>query len=149
MSEILSGITRYLAAVYRDGARGENGEYDCWGLVRSARVELYGRKLLPICGGEYRYDPEGFTEHYKTQSRNMATVKEPQPGTIIASLKKSGRCVHVALVVHDINRTGMGLHVLDINPGKNARMIPLFRYLELNSHRVIKFHDDKSISQSA
>lgn len=139
-------IAKYLMASYRDGARGEDGEYDCWGLARAARVELYGRKLLPSRGGEYQHDPEGFTEHYKDQASQMVEIDTPVPGAMIAVLKKKVVCIHVALVVHDINKTGLGLHILDINPGRGARLLPLFRFLEEHTLRTIKYYDDPDLS---
>lgn len=142
-------IAKYLMASYRDGARGEGGEYDCWGMARAARVELYGRQLLDSRGGEYQHDPAGFTARYREQIAEMVEVEKPVPGSVIAVLKKKMICTHVALVVHDINGTGMGLHILDINPGRGARLIPLFRFLEENKLRTIKYYDDKSLSLQA
>jgi len=147
-------IERYLTAVYKDGARGEvvDGQvlYDCWGLARAARVDLYGRKLLASRGGEYQHDPEGFTAHYREQAAEMTEIPEPVPGCVVAVLRRrSGHCMHVGLVVHDINRTGLGLHVLEINPGQNARLIPLYRFREIYKLRVLKFYDDPDLSEQA
>ena len=142
-------IAKYLMASYRDGARGEDGEYDCWGMARAARVELYGRQLLDSRGGEYQHDPAGFTARYREQIAEMVEIENPVPGAVVAVLKKKLICMHVALVTHDINGTGMGLHILDINPGRGARLIPLFRFLEEHKLRTIKYYDDKSLSQSA
>lgn len=142
-------IAKYLMASYRDGARGEDGEYDCWGMARAARVELYGRQLLDSRGGEYQHDPSGFTARYREQIAEMVEIEKPVPGAVVAVLKKKLICTHVALVVHDINQTGMGLHILDINPGRGARLFPLFRFLEENKLRTIKYYDDKSLSKPA
>lgn len=147
-------IQRYLNARYRDGARGEIMDgveyFDCWGMTRAARVELYARQLLPSRGGEYQNDPDGFTAHYRSQVAEMVEVAEPVPGCVIAVLRRRlGICSHVALVTHDINRTGLGLHVLEINPGQNARLLPLYRFRELYSLRVLRFYDDPDLSESA
>lgn len=148
-------ISRYLTAVYKDGARGEPSEcgnelHDCWSLARSARVALYGRKMLSSRGGEYQNDPEGFTAHYREQIAEMTEMQEPVAGCVVAVLRKRlGICTHVGLVVHDINRTGQGLHVLEINPHQNARMIPLYRFRESYPLRVLKFYDDTGISEQA
>lgn len=139
-------IKKYLTAVYKDGARGEDGFYDCWGMVREARVELYGRKLLPSRGGEYQYDPQGFTKHYDEQKSEMVEITEPVPGSVIAVLRKKYICTHVALVLHDLHNTGTGLQVLEINPKQGPRLWPLYRFLEANKIRTIKYYDDKSIS---
>ena len=140
-------ITKYLTAVYKDGGRGELTDdgrliLDCWGLVRMARVELYGRNLLGSHGGEYRHDPIGFATHYKKHTDYMIEISDPIPGCIIAVLHKKYICKHVALVVHDIQRTGLGLHVLEINPAQNAKLWPLSRFLNNNTLRTIRYYDD-------
>lgn len=148
-------VAKYLDAIYKDGARGEISPcgremHDCWSMARAARVELYGRKLLASRGGEYQHDPAGFTARYREQIAEMVEIPEPVPGCVVAVLRrKLGICSHVGLVVHDMNRTGHGLHVLEINPGQNARMIPLYRFREANQLRVLKFYDDPSLSQQA
>ena len=147
-------IERYLSARYKDGARGEivDGHelHDCWSMARAARVDLYGRKLLASRGGEYQHDPEGFTARYREQIAEMVEITDPVPGCVVAVIRRlSGHCTHVGLVVHDINRTGLGLHVLEINPGQNARLIPLYRFRESYQLRVLKFYDDPGLSQPA
>lgn len=138
-------INRFLTARYRDGGRGENNEYDCWGLTRSARVELYARRLLGSYGGQHRRDPAAFTKYYMEQAQTMREVEHPTPGCVIAVLKRRVVCTHVALVAHDAGNTGLGLHVLEINPGEQARLVPLYRFLESNQMRVVKFYDDKDL----
>ena len=148
-------IKKYLNAVYKDGARGEltaDGRLlsDCWGLARLARVELYGRKLLDSRGGEYQHDPQGFTEHFNQQSSKMVELSQPVAGCVVAVLRRrSGICTHVGLVTHDINNTGQGLHVLEINPSQNARLIPLYRFREAYPLRELKFYDDTGLSEQA
>lgn len=139
-------IEYYLTAKYKDGARGENGFYDCWGLAREARVTLYNRELLDSHGGEYQHDPAGFTREYKDQASTMVELAAPVAGAIIAVLRKKYICTHVALVIHDVNQTGLGLHVLEINPGQGVRIWPLRDFLKAHSLRTIKFYDDKSLS---
>lgn len=148
MPQILSVIEKYLTARYKDGARGEDGQFDCWGMCRAARVELYGRQLLDSRGGEYQHDPKGFTERYREQIAEMTEVESASPGVVVAVLRKKIICTHVALVVHDINNSGMGLHILDINPKRGPRLFPLFRFLEENKLRTIKYYDDKSLPKS-
>ena len=148
-------ITKYLNAVYKDGARGEISTcgrelHDCWSMARAARVELYGRKLLDSRGGEYQHDPKGFTEHFNQQSSQMVETNNPVAGSVVAVLRRrSGICTHVGLVTHDINNTGQGLHVLEINPSQNARLIPLYRFREAYPLRELKFYDDTGLSEQA
>lgn len=146
-------IEKYLRATYRDGGRCEieKGKMysDCWGLVRAARSELYNRKILPKFGGEYRHDPAGFTAHYRAQAEKMEEISVARPGAIAAVLRRTGICQHVGLVIHDVNGTGHGLHVLEINPHQNARIVPLYRFCEAYPLRVIKFYDDPGLSEQA
>lgn len=148
-------ISKYMNAVYKDGARGEIIDgvryFDCWGMTRSARVELYGRKLMGAYAGEYRYDPDGFNCHYMNAvAREAVEIEEPVPGAVVAVVRRrSGLCGHVGLVVHDIYRTGQGLHVLEINPNQNARILPLYRFREANQLRALKFYDDPCLSEQA
>ena len=145
-------IAKYLTAVYKDGARGEITEdgrllLDCWALVRMARVELYDRKLLGSHGGEYQHDPVGFTDRYREQTDARHELSTPVAGCFIAVLRKKYICTHVALVVHDMQRTGLGLHVLEINPQQNAKLWPLSRFLEAHALRTIKYYDDPCLSE--
>lgn len=132
-------MIKYLKARYKDGARGEDGFYDCWGLVRAARHELFNRPLLPSYGGEYQRDPAGFTKHYNNQAQRMREIESPCPGAVVAVLR--GKiCIHVALVVED-NR------VIEINPKTQARAIPLSRFKSDYAHRTIKYYDDQNLPE--
>lgn len=148
-------INKYLTAVYKDGARGELTDdgrelHDCWSMARSARVDLYGRQLLASRGGEYQHDPAGFTERYLEQIAEMQEISDPTPGCVVAVLRRrTGVCSHVGLVTHDINETGHGLHILEINPRQNGRLIPLYRFREQHALRELKFYDDPGIPEQA
>lgn len=135
-------FTKYLLATYKDGARGENNNHDCWSLVRSARVDLYGKPLLASRGGEYRYNPRGLTERYREQISEMREISEPVPGAVVAVLHKKHICQHAALIVHDVNKTGLGLHVLEITSGGGARLCPLYQFHQENSAKTVKYYDD-------
>lgn len=133
-------MMKYLSAEYKDGARGENGKYDCWGLVRIARHEIYGMELLPSRCGELRLKPKEFTRHFQEQAKLMRMV-DAKPAAIAAVL--SGRlCTHVALVTHDITRSGKGLHVLEINPDIAARWIPISEFERYYYGREIIYYAD-------
>ena len=137
-------MMKYMTARYKDGARGEteNGVllYDCWGLARAARHELYGKPLLASRAGEYLHDKRGMTRHYSEQASEMKETFNPDAGSVIAVLSHSGLCVHVAMLAADDK-------VLEMTPKSGVRLIPLRRFLAENSHRVIKFYDDPDISQ--
>lgn len=91
-------IDRYLSTVYVKGARGPH-EFDCYGLVRSARHEIFGKGMLPACGGIDPYDKRRLTDacHEVIDFCRLAEVR-PRPGAI-ATAWRGSLCVHVGLVV--------------------------------------------------
>lgn len=140
MSEDSEIVLRFLAAGYRDGARGEEGMYDCWGLVRQARTDLYGLPLLPEFAGELRFDPQEFTRRYQEQARKMRETA-PKPGAIAAVMR--GRlCVHVALITHDVTRASNDLYALEINPDICARWIHINEFERAHYGKLVKYYAD-------
>lgn len=127
-------IEKYLNATYEDGARGP-ARYDCWGLVRAVRHELFGLPLLPSFGAVRNTMPAAFTRAYEEQAALMEEC-QPEPGAIAAVFR--GRIViHVAVIIE----VDGALAVLEIrNDRTSARWlrIPDFesRYL-----RVIYYRD--------
>lgn len=127
-------IKKYLNATYEDGARGP-ARYDCWGLVRAVRHELFGLPLLPSFGAVRNTMPAAFTRAYEEQAALMEECR-PEPGAIAAVFR--GRIViHVAVIIE----VDGALAVLEIrNDRTSARWlrIPDFesRYL-----RVIYYRD--------
>lgn len=133
-------LAKYLTARYKDGARGEDWFFDCWGLARQARVDFYGMRLLHSRGGEFQHDPQGFTEQYRAQIAAEMHECEPEVGAVAAVLTKRGVCVHVGVLTHDVYRTGRGLHVLDINPKVAAQYRPLTSWLAAFSRFEVKYY---------
>lgn len=134
-------MIKYLSSTYKDGGRGENGQYDCWGLARAARHELYGRPLLPKRPGPHRLNIIDYQRHYNEQIKDLSKVEKPTPGCLVFVL--DGRlCGHVALVVDDVQRTGLGLHVIDTNPEGGAVLQSLNSYIKKHSNRTLHFYDD-------
>ena len=126
-------MNRYLRCKYEDGARGPD-KFDCWGLVRHIRHYDLGFRLLPEFGGLRNTDPRGFTRAYEAESALMERC-EPEHGAIAAVL--IGRtCVHVALIYTDQDR----LMVIEINPERGARRLPLSSWLR--GHNTVTFHRD-------
>lgn len=137
-------MIRYMTAQYKDGGRGEGNQFDCWGLTRAARHELYGRELLPERPGQHRLNVADFHKNFTEQAEQLQETTDPEPGVIVAILK--GRlCEHVALIVADVQRTGLGLHVLETNPRGGVLLQPLSRFIKSNRHRIIKFYDDQNL----
>lgn len=131
----MSWVNAYLGCSYVDGGRGPT-EYDCWGLVRHARHHDLGLRLLASHGSLRNTDPRQFTRAYLEES----SVMEPcaaEHGAIAAVL--IGKiCVHVALVIDSPD----GLKVLEINPTRGPRCMPLNKWLR--DHNTVTYHRDRS-----
>lgn len=97
-------IERYLRGTYRDGGRGPD-EWDCWGLTRTARHELFGLPLLPSYGAIGADDKRRLTEACRREAQAF-TPGPPEPAAI-ATVWKRGLCIHVALVVACDGRLGV------------------------------------------
>lgn len=131
----MSWVNKYLSCTYEDGARGPE-RFDCWGLTRAARHADMGKRLLPEYGSLRNTDPREFTRAYEEESSAMEAC-EPEPGAIAAVMV--GRiCTHVALVVDSPS----GLRILEINPSRTPRCVPLRKWLR--EHSKVTFHRDKT-----
>lgn len=126
-------INTYLSCRYEDGARGPE-KYDCYGMVREARHFHLGKCLLPSWGGIRNTEPKEFTRAYRTETEHMEVCR-PEVGAIAAVMR--GRiCIHVALVVE----AGGRLKVLEINPTRGARCLPLSQW-ERDHNTIIYYRD--------
>lgn len=127
-------VNKYLGCSYEDGARGPD-KHDCWSLVRTVRHEELGLRLLPEYGSLRNTDPREFTRAYEEESSCMERC-EPEHGAIAAVM--IGRiCVHVALVIDSQD----GLRILEINPARGPRCMPLHKWLR--DHSTVTFHRDR------
>lgn len=127
-------VNKYLSCTYEDGARGPE-RFDCWGLCREVRHAELGKRLLAAYGSLRNTDPREFTRAYEEESSMMEQC-EPEPGAIAAVL--IGRiCTHVALVIDSPE----GLRILEINPTRGPRCLPLHRWLR--DHQTVTFHRDR------
>lgn len=127
-------VNSYLSCIYEDGARGPE-RFDCWGLVRMVRHVELGLRLLPEHGSLRNTDPREFTRAYEEESSLMERC-EPEPGAIAAVM--IGRiCIHVALVIDSPD----GLRILEINPTRGPRCIPLHKWMR--DHSTVTFHRDR------
>lgn len=122
---------RYLNASYEDGGRGP-ARYDCWGLTRAVRYEVYGLPLLESWGQVRSDMPREFT---RAVSAGAAAMEEcaPQAGAI-ACVWRGALCTHVALVVEVDDQ----LKVLEMRPsGPTIMRLRKFneQYLKVSYHR--------------
>lgn len=134
----------FLASPYRDGGRGHDGTYDCWGLTRDAKFVLYGGTKLPEYGhvdGAGGRDAlhRGLHRGYLNEKGSLQET-DPAPGAIAAVFRK-GLCVHVALVVEDYFSSGLGVHVLETNPKVGPRIIQLSQFLKEHYNMKVYFYD--------
>jgi len=126
-------INKYLSCRYEDGARGPE-MFDCWGLVREARHVHLGKRLLPSWGHVRNTDPREFTRAYRAEAVHMEACHAEHGA--IAAVMHGHICAHVALVVY----TGGRLKVLEINPKRGPRCIPLAKW-ERDHNTVIYYRD--------
>lgn len=127
-------INHYLANTrYVDGGRGPV-EFDCWGLVRHVRHYEMGFRLLAEYGSLRNTQPKEFTKAYRNES-GLMHEGVARHGSIAAVLI-GAVCVHVALVIECEGR----LKVLEINPERGARFLPLTAWLR--DHGKVTFHND-------
>lgn len=91
-------IGQYLRTRYVRGARGP-AEFDCWGLVRSARFELFGRPWLPLLADAAPGNLRAITRaHSDVSALHGFREVAPHPG-VIATAWAASLCVHVGIVV--------------------------------------------------
>lgn len=89
-------IQHYLNSTYRRYGRGPD-VYDCWGLVREARSELFGKPLLASYGDIDPDDKRSLTGAAGEVNGRLRLVG-PVPGAIAQGWR--GRlCIHVGIVV--------------------------------------------------
>lgn len=92
----MSAFKPYLAARYEFAGRGPDA-YDCWGLVRAVRHEVFGLPLLPHWGAVGEDDKRSLTRACLDEARHF-TPGPPVP-TSIATVWRGQLCIHVAIVV--------------------------------------------------
>lgn len=91
-------INDYLLTRYKPGGRGPD-VFDCWGLVRAAKVELFGGAQLPACASTLPGNIAGLTREVDHVTTACALREvEAIPGSI-ATAWRGKLCVHVGLVV--------------------------------------------------
>lgn len=108
---------------YVRGGRGPM-DVDCWGLVRMARVGLFGRPLLPAFSDIAPADKRGLTAACLTV-RDDGGFREASahPGSIATAW--AGRlCVHVGIVIEADGR----IWVLETDEGTGPALTQLVAF---------------------
>lgn len=132
-------MNRYRSTRYVRGGR-EPDELDCWGLVRLARTEIFGKPLLPLCADAKPGDFRAITQACSAVSDLARLVPStPAPGAI-ATAWRASLCVHVGLVVEADGRRW----VLETDEPTGPCMTPINRF-ESRYTKVI-YYDDQGLS---
>lgn len=111
---------------------------DCYGLVRLARVHLFGKAWMPEHGAVEGSDKKALTRAMLAESRNY-TPCSPHPGAI-ACCYRGRLCTHIAIVV-EVDGRPMILETDEPGQGKHG---PRLVHLQAFERRFLKvvFYDD-------
>jgi hypothetical protein len=129
----------YLNASYEDGGRGP-ARYDCWGIARAVRHEVYGMPLLPSWGYVRNTNPREFTQAVIEGAAAMERC-EPEIGAI-ACVWRGSICIHVAVIVEVDGR----LHGMEMKPS-GATIKPLRRFQD--QYLKVSYHRDRILPEQA
>ncbi|MGH8010288.1 MAG: hypothetical protein ACREQ3_25110 [Candidatus Binatia bacterium] len=127
-------MIKFLNTRYVEGGRGPH-EYDCWGLVRAVRHEVFHFPLLPSHSEVAPTDKDAMTAVCQ-EIIDCAGLKEctAQEGAIAAAWA-ARLCMHVGIVVQADGR----LWVLETDKPTGPCMTPV-RVFE-NRYTRVTYHD--------
>lgn len=91
-------INKYLFTRYKKYGRGPD-EFDCWGIVRTARAELFGKDLLPSYAEIDPQDKRALTQACEQVRVDHVFNESVAVAGAIATAWRARVCVHVGLVV--------------------------------------------------
>lgn len=126
-----------LAVPYVANGRSQSGA-DCYGLVRMARVYLFGKPWMAVHGAVEGSDKRALTQAVQQESANYRQVK-PYPGAIACAFRGS-LCAHIAIVV-DIDGKRMILETDEPGRGNHGPRLVNLRYFEQRFFRVVYYDD--------
>jgi len=111
---------------------------DCYGLVRLARVHLFGKPWMPEHGAVEGGNKRAMTEAMLAESRNYREC-QPVPGAWAAAFR--GRlCTHIAIVV-EVDGRRMILETDEPGKGKHGPRLVGVRQFESRFLRVVYYDD--------
>lgn len=126
-----------LAVPYVANGRTQQGA-DCYGIVRMARVYLFGKPWMPVHGSVEGSDKRALTNAMQQEARNYRKTR-PVPGAIAAAFR-GNLCTHIAIVV---DADGRRMIFETDEPGKGdegPRLTPI-RYFENRFLKVVYYDD--------
>lgn len=111
---------------------------DCYGLVRLARVHLFGKPWMPEHGAVQGSDKRALTRAMLDESRNYR-ICDPHPGAIAAAYRGK-LCTHIAIVV-DVDGLPMILETDEPGQGRHGPRLVSIRQFESRYLRVVYYDD--------
>lgn len=126
-------IEHYLRSTYQDGGRGPTA-FDCYGLVRAVRHELFNLPLLPVYGAISPDDKPSLTRICQHEARALTPCK-PTPAAI-ATVWRGKVCIHFGVCIELDGRLG----VMETGRRIGPRWLSL-RDFERRYLKVIYYHD--------
>lgn len=110
--------TDLIGAPFRDGGRGENGEYDCWGLA----LEIFRRAGYPKLP-DYRiscYDSDSIDERLNAHRQEWVKIEQPQEPCLVTIrfnevifINHCAVYIGNGLMIHTRERTGAVVERID------------------------------------
>jgi hypothetical protein len=128
----MTDLAKYMRAPYVDGARGPLA-FDCWGLCRAIRDEVFGLGLMPSLGAVGRNKLRSNTTAYRDLKQGMEEC-HPEPGAI-AAVFRGDHLAHVGTVAEVEGQ----LKIIDTNPG--GVRVRTIRDFESVYPRVVYYRD--------
>lgn len=133
-------LEQLLLTKYEVGGRGPT-HFDCWGLVRQARADLFNRQLLPLLADAIPGNVRSITKAVDHVERGgWLQVEDCRPGAI-ATAWRASLCVHVGIVVVVDGRT----MILETDQPTGPCLTKIATFAGRYSH--IKYYDDLHLSQ--
>lgn len=126
-----------LQVPYVPDGRAQEGA-DCYGLVRLARVHLFGKPWMPEHGSVEGSDKRALTRAMLSESRNYRQCK-PSPGAI-ACCYRGRLCTHIAVVV-EIDGKSMILETDEPGQSKHGPRLVNLKQFERRFLKVVYYDD--------
>lgn len=130
-------LTDLLQVPYVPNGRLPTGA-DCYGLVRLARVHLFGKPWMPEHGAVEGSDKKALTRAMEYESVNYKPCR-PHPGAI-ACCYRGRLCTHIAIVV-DIDGKRMVLETDEPGRGNHGARLVNLKQFERRFLKVVYYDD--------
>lgn len=126
-----------LAIPYEANGRTQQGA-DCYGIVRMARVYLFGKPWMPVHGAVEGSDKRALTVAMQAEAVNYSECS-PKPGAVAAAFR-GNLCTHIAIVV-DVDGRRMILETDEPGKGSHGPRLVNIRYFEQRFLKVVYYDD--------